>query len=123
MIDASLLEKRLRKAGLMTEWVAFGAFAVEYLGMPADAVPFYSPGKKWQRKARRICAFVMMSGNFGSNRDNSYYAKYPYLIRKTISMFRRLGDNMRHSVMFPWDSFRFFFYVTLCGVRSAANGE
>lgn len=36
------LEKRLSSAGLMTEWKAFGTFAVEYLGMPREAMPFYS---------------------------------------------------------------------------------
>ena len=41
-MDIELLEKRIRRAGLMSEWRAFGAFAVEYLGMPVGAMPFYS---------------------------------------------------------------------------------
>ena len=33
-IDAAKLEGRLREMGIVSEWKAFGAFAVEYLGLP-----------------------------------------------------------------------------------------
>ena len=56
-IDLQLLEKRIQRAGLKSEWKAFGAFAVEYLGMDAESMPLYSPDKKWKRKADRICKF------------------------------------------------------------------
>ena len=36
-LDLAKLEGRLRRAGLMTAWKAFGAFSVEYLGMDAGA--------------------------------------------------------------------------------------
>ena len=39
-LDLRLLELRIRKMGLMSEWKAFGAFAVEYLGMPKEAMLF-----------------------------------------------------------------------------------
>ena len=39
-IDLKLLESRVQRAGLISEWKAFGAFAVEYLGMPIEAMPF-----------------------------------------------------------------------------------
>ena len=107
----------------MTEWRAFGAFAVEYLGMDASAVPFYSDAAKWKRKARRIRDFVLMSGNFGHNRDSSYFQKYPYLIRKCISFGRRCGDLFRHAMIFPLDSLRFFPAMVVNGMRSAAGGE
>ena len=68
-MDVEKLEGRLRRAGLMSEWKAFGTFAVECLGMPSEAMPFYSLQAKWKRKAKRILTFVMMSGNFGHNRD------------------------------------------------------
>lgn len=64
VIKVTLLEKRLTEMGLMTEWRAFGAFAVEWLGMPVDAMPFYSPAAKWKRKAQKICSFIMEVGNF-----------------------------------------------------------
>lgn len=122
-LDYGLLESRIRKMELMTEWKAFGAFAVGYLGMPSEAMPMYSPDKKWKRKADKICAFVMEVGNMGHNRDTSYFEKYPYLIRKVCSMGRRCGDVIRHVRIFPLDSLRFFPYVMYNGIRSAVRGE
>lgn len=121
-INHDLLEQRIRRAGLMTEWKAFGALAVEYLGMPADAMPFCSDSSRWKRKASRIMEFVMKSGNFGHNRDSSYM-KYPYLVRKWYSMCRRIGDLFHHARIFPIDSLRFLFSIMKNGVRSAMRGE
>ena len=122
-MDVEKLGRRIHRSGLMTSWKAFGAFAVEYLGMPVEAMPFYSPKKKWKRKASKIRDFVMMSGNFGHNRDNTYFEKYPYLIRKCISFGRRMGDLLRHTRIFPLDSLRFFPSILINGVRSAVKGE
>ena len=121
-LDISVLESRIIQMGLMTEWKAFGAFAIETLGMPEEAMPFYSESKCWKRKARRIREFVLMSGNFGQNRDMSYYSKYPYVIRKCISMFQRVGDLFRHSLIFPMDSLRFFPRIIFDGLNSALKG-
>lgn len=122
-IDVELLELRLSSAGLMSVWKAFGAFAVEYLGMESAAMPIYDVAPKWKRKANRIKDFIMMSGNFGHNRDQSYYQKYPYLVRKCISFGRRVGDLFHHARIFPLDSLRFFPRLLINGVRSAARGE
>lgn len=122
-LDVSQLEKRLRSMGLMSEWKAFGAFAVEYLGMPLETMPLYSANAKWKRKAARICSFIMEVGNFGHNRDMSYYSKYPFLIRKTISMGWRIGDLFRHARIFPLDSLRFLPKIMYDGLRSAVKGE
>lgn len=117
------LEKRIKMAGLMTEWKAFGAYAVEYLGIPADSLPFYSPLEKWKRKARRINDFILKVGNMGHNRDFSYLNKYPYLIRKSISLRRRIIDLINHTLIFPMDSLRFFPYMMINGMISAVRRE
>ena len=122
-IDVVLLEKRLKAMGLISEWKAFGAFAVVYLGMPVEAMPLYSADAKWKCKAARISSFIMEVGNFGHNRDTSYYSKYPFLVRKTISMGWRIGDLFRHARIFPLDSLRFFPKLMYDGVRSAVKGE
>ena len=122
-LNYGLLELRIRKMGLMSEWRAFGAFAVDYLGMPSEAMPMYSSDKKWKRKAKKLCAFILKVGNFGHNRDMSYFEKYPYLIRKVCSMGRRFGDVIRHVRIFPLDSLRFFPYIMYNGIRSAVRGE
>ena len=127
-LDYGILESRIKKAGLISEWKAFGAFAVKYLGMPADAVPLLDVRSlkedvRWKKKADRICSFIMEVGNMGHNRDSSYYVKYPYVIRKVFSFSRRLGDLYRHARIFPLDSFRFLPSIVFNGVRSAIKGE
>ena len=122
-LNRKLLESRIKRAGLMTEWKAFAAFVVEYLGMPSEVIPFYSADERWKHKADRICSFIMEVGNFGHNRDSSYYNKYPYVIRKAISLGRRISDLYGHARIFPLDSLRFFPYIVFNGVRSAIRGE
>lgn len=122
-LDLRLLERRIGKMGLMTEWKAFGAFAVEFLGMPVDAMPMYSDDDKWKQKASQIKDFILMSGNFGQNRDMSYYDKYSYLIRKICSMWMRVSDLINHAMIFPLDSLRFFPRIMWNGMRSAVRGE
>lgn len=118
-IDIALMEKRLRKMGVMSEWKSFGAFTVEYLGMPSDAMPLYDPAEKWKRKADKICEFVIEVGNFGHNRDMSYYIKYPFFLRKAISLGNRCVDLFRHARIFPMDSFRFFTNIVCHGISAA----
>lgn len=121
-IDLALLEKRIRKMGLISEWKAFGAFAVDYLGMPPETMPFYSDEKKWSCKARRIQEFVMRVGNMGHNRDNNYYGNYPFAIRKSISFGRRLSDIFNHVKIFPLDSICFFPTMFFNGLKLAVKG-
>lgn len=122
-LNYSLIESRIRKAGLMSEWKAFGAFVVEYLGMPEETLPLYSADAKWKRKAVKIKEFILMSGNFGHNRDMSYYSKYPFVIRKCCSMWMRVSDLYNHARIFPLDSLRFFPRIMWNGMRSAIRGE
>lgn len=122
-VDSQLLETRIRRMGLMSEWKAFGAFAVEYLGMPKEVMPLYSADAKWKKKASLICDFILEVGNMGHNRDMSYFDKYPYLIRKVCSLGRRCGDLIRHARIFPMDSLRFFQKIMINGLLSAVRGE
>jgi hypothetical protein len=127
MIDVVLLEQRIKNMGLDSEWKAFGAFAVEYLGMPAEAMPLFNKSDKKKhnlyKKAELIKDYILEVGNMGQNRDMSYFGKYPYLVRKVCSMRRRCGDLIRHARIFPMDSLRFFPKIMLNGLRSAARGE
>lgn len=133
-LNYELLEQRIKRAGLMSEWQAFATLAVEYLGMPVDAMPFLDVrgmkedgrcdiDKRLRRKAEKIKDFVLKSGNMGHNRDMSHFSKRPYFVRKCISMGRRIGDLIHHARIFPLDSLRFFPTIMLNGVRSAMRGE
>ena len=127
-LNYGLLEQRIKRAGLVSEWKAFGALAIEYLGFPKDYMPLLDVRSKkedvrWRKKADRIIEFILKSGNMGHNRDMSHFSKYPYLIRKCVSMGRRIGDLINHARIFPLDSLRFFPRIMFNGVRSAVRGE
>lgn len=112
-LDKKLLEHRLKKAGLTTEWKAFAALAVDWLGMPDEAMPLYSPNKKWSNKAEKILRFVMESGNFGHNREVAQ--------GKIHSVWLKTKDFARHALVFPWDSVKFFFHFIGNGIEIASN--
>ena len=126
-LNHEYLESRINKAGLMTEWKAFGAFAVKYLGMPIDAIPFLnvneSLNSNLRKKADKICEFIMEVGNFGHNRDNSYFQKHSYIVQNSISAWRRVKDLCRHATIFPVNSVRFFFGIMYNGIVSTVRGE
>lgn len=122
-IDRRIIDKIIEKMGLMNEWKAFASFSIEYLGMPVYSMPHYSADRQWKKKADRICRFILEVGNFGHNRDMSYYAKHPYVIRKAFSLIRRCKDMFNHTLIFPLDSLRFFPVIMYNGFRSAMRGD
>ena len=122
-LNYGLLEKRIRRAGLMSEWKAFYNLASRYLGMPDLGSGLMAHDSRYDKKADRIMEFILKSGNMGHNRDMSHFSKYPYLIRKCVSMGRRIGDLINHARIFPLDSLRFFPRIMFNGVRSAIRGE
>ena len=112
-LDRGLLEKRIQKMGLITEWKAFAAFAVEYLGMPVSAMPLFNENecRKLHRKADHILQFVLESGNFGHNREAAN--------GKFCSAWYKMKDFARHSRIFPLDSIKFFWHFLWNGVELA----
>lgn len=108
-IDVKLLEQRISTAGLMSEWKAFAALAVDWLEMPVEAMPLYSSEKKWNRKANRILAFVLECGNFGHNRQVSK--------GKLNAAWNKMKDFVRHTRVFPLDSVKFFFHFLGDGIK------
>lgn len=122
-IDRARLEDLVRQSGLVSEWKAFAAFAVDNLGLPVEAMPLYDPSPVWQRKARRIHSFIMETGNFGHNRDKSYYKKYPYLVYKAISLWGHIRDFFKRLMIFPLDSLRVFGLTLVGGVKAVAEGK
>ena len=110
-LNCGLLESLIRQMGLMTEWKAFAAVAVEWLGMPAAAMPLYSSDKKWSKKAERIVEFVLETGNFGHNRKAAS--------GKIGSAWNKAKDFVHHAGVFPLDSIKFFFHFVRNGVLVA----
>lgn len=88
-LNHGLLESRIRKMGLTSEWKAFGAFAVEYLGMPIDAVPLLDGRSlmedgRWRKKGERILKHILKGEPYNKVRDTWAIAK-----------------------IFPWNTFKF----------------
>ena len=122
-IDVSLLEERLYRMGLISEWKAFAALSVDYLGMSSEIMPLYSPSKKWSRKSDKIIALILETGNFGHNRDNSYYIKYSYVVFKAISLWRNTWDSMRHFMIFPLDATKVWWNRFFMGIKTVSKGK
>lgn len=84
-VNHVLLEARIRKAGLMNEWLGFAALAVEYLGMPKDAMPFYDVrSKKDEVRGKKLIEFIL-AGNTGN----------------------KVKDTLRIAKIFPWKALRY----------------
>ena len=122
-IDNRLLENRLKSMNILSEWKAFAAIAVNYLGMQEESIPFYSAKRKWRMKADKIMAFVLETGNFGHNRDYSYYKKYPYLVFKMISFWRHSKDGFKYFQVFPLDSIKVTWRKFVVGISVTLQGK
>lgn len=101
------LERRLKSMGVISEWKAFAAMAVLFLGMPKDAMPLYDDRRIWKKKAKHILSYILEVGNFGINRNNSFNNQ-KYYLRKVKSLWRILEDFRKHVTVFPISSLRFF---------------
>lgn len=112
-LDHQLLGRRLREMGLMSEWQVFGSLAVNQLGVPHEAMPFYDDRSCYSRKANRVLAHVLKSGNLGHNNDLSYRTKYSGITYKLVATWRRFWDYISLVPVFPIDAPKFFVtYVT-----------
>ena len=105
-LNYELLEKRILKAGLMTEWKVFASLAVNTLGITSDAMPFYD--SRFKSKGEKVLKRVMKSGNFGHNNDLSYRAKYTGVTYKLVAAWRRFVEFASLVPVFPMDMPRFY---------------
>lgn len=84
-LNYGLLEKWIRKAGLMGEWRAFGILAVNRLGMPETAMPFLNlRSKKDDVRSDRLIAFII--GGYSGN---------------------KVKDTWQIAKIFPWKALRY----------------
>lgn len=130
-LDHGLLESRIRKAGLMTEWKAFGAMAVKYLGMNPEDVPFLGTmfnvasrpiagakdnDSRLDRKADWIMEFILEVGNFGHSREHA--TGQSFLKDKLFTLRRRTVDSARHFMIFPKNAFRIWLSLIAHGAAT-----
>ncbi len=93
-IDPSFFESTLDALELRTLWNLFASIAVDYLGLPAEEMPFYQPGLK--KEAEQVLEFIFKEGNFGyyredtSNRPSGYFAGKMFSINNNIERYQML---------------------------------
>lgn len=121
-LNIKLLSYWIESAGILSEWKAFAAFAVNYMGMPVESIPLYSSEKKWAIKAEKIIAYMLSVGNFGHNRENIYRESH-YAVRKAKAFGRRVSDAYNHFSIFPIDSMVVFVRTIYGGIVGVANGR
>lgn len=63
-LDSGKLESWIRKSGLMGEWQSFASMAIESLGMPVEAMPFYD--SRFKLKGSRLVEFIL--GGYSGNK-------------------------------------------------------
>ena len=115
-LDYRLLESRFRRMKMLTEWKAFAALAVNWLGMPEEAMPMYNSSACWKRKADKIVSFILETGNFGHNRDLSFKKKSK-LISNLGSLVRYTKDMIHHASIFPKDSLMVWGRMVIRGLK------
>lgn len=120
-INEPLLKMRLIDAGLITEWKVFANLAVNYLGTSKDVIPLYECKPKWERKAKRLLGYILETGNFGHNRDNSYFNNTGFIKQKIISLWRHTCDSITLFRIFPKDSLIVWKRMIKTGVKAVAK--
>ena len=114
-LNYELQESRIRKMGLMSEWKAFASLAVDTLGMPVEAMPFYDA--RFKDKGEKVLRRVLKNGNFGHNNDLSYRSRYSGMTYKFVAAWRRLKDFVSLIPVFPLDAPKFYLTYMLGKVK------
>ena len=99
-LDLRLLESRIRKAGIMSEWKVFASLTVDYLGMPSDKMPFYD--NRFSKKGARLLGFMLSVGNFGHNRVGTNHQGNNS--RRISIVCHKVIDTIRLGCIFPKDA-------------------
>lgn len=82
-IDSDELGSLLKSFGLLRAWRLFTSIAVDFLGLPEEECPLYSP--EYGHKAGMILPFIIREGNFGRGLPKKKERQRPYLLRKVHS--------------------------------------
>lgn len=122
-IDVKLLERRISEMGAMTELKVFASLAVQYLGMPVEAMPFYDNAPKWQNKADKLLSYILSTGNFGHKREQSFRQSNSVVERKAKMFWHITKDSARQFAIFPLDSIKMWLIMMKTGLRALLKGE
>lgn len=113
-LNHKLLESRIQKMGLMSEWKALYNLASKYLGMPDYGEGLMVHDSRFDKKSKRLMDFIMEVGNFGHNREVELSNGFK---RCTSLIWHRITDTMKLSFVFPVDAPKFLLNYAVDGVR------
>jgi len=114
-LNLRVLEDRISRMGLLTEWKVFASLAVQYLGMPETAMPMFGSNvHEFKLEAARLMDFVLKVGNFGHNREVEWSNGFK---RRTSLIWHRITDTFKLSFVFPLDAPKFLLNYAVDGVR------
>lgn len=122
VLDHSLLWGRLNRMRIVAEWKAFAAFAVDFLSMPTEAMPFFDEAVRWKRKAQGVNKSILEVGRLGYKVETSS-EKQSYYVRKFYSFLNHLRGGYRQLGTFPLGMFRAFFGMVVSGVHAVRKRE
>ena len=83
-LNYGLLEQRIKRAGLMSEWKAFYNLASRYLGMPDMDSRLMVHDSRFDKKAEKLVEFIL--GGYSGN---------------------KVKDTMQIAKIFPWKALRY----------------
>ncbi len=102
--DVRLLESRLKRAGLISEWKAFASLAIDYLDMPIEAMLLYDDNRKWHKKGKQIMSYIL-----DEKKKN------------------KVGDVLAIAKIFPWSTIKYlpsiFFHLNWLKIKEKLFGE
>lgn len=114
-LNLRVLEDRISRMGLITEWKVFASLAVQYLGMPEAAMPMFGSNvQEFKWEAARLMDFVLKVGNFGHNREVEWSNGFK---RRTSLIWHRITDTFKLSFVFPLGAPKFLLNYAVDGVR------
>lgn len=112
-LDLRLLESRIRRMGLMTEWKAFYNLAYRYIGLTDFGEGIMVHDSRFDKKADKVMALILKTGNFGNKRRERVATG---LKRSLQSLSRYTEDLFHHLTIFPMDSMKVWGRMVVRGV-------
>ncbi len=115
-IEPNMISRTLSTYGSMQTWQILGYIAVNYLGLPADEMPFYSD--RYAVKAARCMDIILHKGNFGhyapeSQRDTNIF----FVFRKIQSCIITLRSQAALMRIIPADTLAFIPWYLIDGLK------
>ena len=110
-LDTALLWQRLTDMRLTDVWQVFGCMAVDYLGLPADEMPFYHPS--YSHRARCLLHYLLSEGD---NREFKFGRSENPLRKKTATGCYLVRKCIRLMPVFPRIAIHTFFHSLSSGI-------